>query len=274
LLLFAPIRVDRIHAQRALNGRKRTHPRIAALQLLEDEAVADVVHPGAPVALQARAEDAHLRHLRNQLVGEGAVAKMPADHREVLAVDEVGHQVARRLFVLGEQVVDSIQVGDFGARHGCLVRWAACSAAFVLQSTRSLRVRRTISPTERYEPSPGPRRTDTGEAPAGVGTAGAKGLDRIELLLSEIGHRGEHAAGNDYLLGSYRIATAPEPNSSRLMSLKSTGFDSPANNVGPWPASLGCTTNSYSSINPSSANASGSFTPPTSSPLPDSRLSC
>src|SRR5207247_3574965 len=51
-----------------------------------------------------------------------------------------------------------------------------------------------------------------------------------------------------YLLGSYRIATAPEPNSSRLTSFKSTCFDSPANNVGPWPASLGCTTNSYSSI--------------------------
>src|SRR5438876_11685082 len=77
-----------------------------------------------------------------------------------------------------------------------------------------------------------------------------------------------------YLLGSYRIATAPEPNSSRLTSVKSTHFDSPANNVGPWPASLGCTTNSYSSINPSSANASGSFTPPINSPLPDSRLSC
>jgi hypothetical protein len=49
-----------------------------------------------------------------------------------------------------------------------------------------------------------------------------------------------------YLLGSYRIAAAPEPNSCRLTSFKSTCFDSPANNVGPWPASLGCTTNSYS----------------------------
>jgi hypothetical protein len=44
------------------------------------------------------------------------------------------------------------------------------------------------------------------------------------------------------LLGSYRIATTPEPNSSRLTSFKSTRFDNPANNVGPWPASLGCTT--------------------------------
>ena len=40
------------------------------------------------------------------------------------------------------------------------------------------------------------------------------------------------------------------------------------------PPALGCTMNSYSSINPKSANAIGSFTPPTRSPLPDSRLSC
>src|SRR6266581_2565487 len=77
-----------------------------------------------------------------------------------------------------------------------------------------------------------------------------------------------------YLFGSYRIATAPDPNSSRLTSFKSRRFDNPANNVGPWPATLGCTTNSYSSISPSSANASGSVTPPVNSPLPDSCLSC
>src|SRR5919106_1385740 len=83
-----------------------------------------------------------------------------------------------------------------------------------------------------------------------------------------------HLAGkpDGYLLGSYRIATAPDPNSSRLTSFRSTSFDSPANNFGPWPTSLGCTTNSYSSINPSSANARGSCTPTTNSP--DSRLSC
>jgi hypothetical protein len=39
-------------------------------------------------------------------------------------------------------------------------------------------------------------------------------------------------------LGSYRIATAPEPNSRELTSFKSTYFDSPANNVGPYPAQL------------------------------------
>jgi len=66
--------------------------------------------------------------------------------------------------------------------------------------------------------------------------------------------RGFGFSADGYLLGTYRMATAPDPNSSRLTSFKSTGFESPANNVGPWPASLGCTTNSYSSINPNSAN--------------------
>src|SRR4051812_10149909 len=56
-----------------------------------------------------------------------------------------------------------------------------------------------------------------------------------------------------YLFGTYRIATAPEPNSTRLISFSSSRFDKPANKVGPCPATIGCTTNSYSSINPSSA---------------------
>jgi hypothetical protein len=33
-----------------------------------------------------------------------------------------------------------------------------------------------------------------------------------------------------------RIATAPEANSTRLTSFKSTRFDKPPDNVGPWPA--------------------------------------
>ena len=46
-------------------------------------------------------------------------------------------------------------------------------------------------------------------------------------------------SADGYRLGSYRMATAPEPNSSRFTSFKSICFDSPANNVGPWPASRG-----------------------------------
>jgi hypothetical protein len=74
-------------------------------------------------------------------------------------------------------------------------------------------------------------------------------------------------------LGSWRVAIAPEPSSTWLTGRKSTCFVSPASSVGPWSAIRGCTTNSYSSIRSSSVNASGSVTPPTSSPAPGSRFS-
>jgi len=71
-----------------------------------------------------------------------------------------------------------------------------------------------------------------------------------------------------HLLGSYRMATAPEAKSTRLTGFNSIRVDRPANNIGPWPVTLECTMNSYSSVRPSSANASGSLTPPTSSLYP------
>jgi hypothetical protein len=69
--------------------------------------------------------------------------------------------------------------------------------------------------------------------------AGRIGITPLDLPESFHDAAGSGRQAKGYLLGSYRIATAPEPNSSRLTSLKSTSFDSPANNVGPWPASLG-----------------------------------
>jgi len=57
-------------------------------------------------------------------------------------------------------------------------------------------------------------------------------------------------------------------------SLNRSRLESFVGRVDELAASLGCTTNSYSSINPSSANASGGVTPPTNSPFPGSCLSC
>ena len=42
-----------------------------------------------------------------------------------------------------------------------------------------------------------------------------------------------------YLLGSYRIATAPEANSSRRTGFKPRFIDRPANHVSPEPSGLG-----------------------------------
>jgi hypothetical protein len=79
---------------------------------------------------------------------------------------------------------------------------------------------------------------------------------------------------------SARTASPPPPSRSSAGSRASSRQTSmaPRTTSGPGPPAWlhqpGCTTNSYSSINPSSANAIGSFTPPTNGPLPGSRLSC
>ena len=69
-----------------------------------------------------------------------------------------------------------------------------------------------------------------------------------------------------YILGSYRIATAPERNSNRLTSFKSMGFDRPANSVGPWPTSWDAP-QLVLMINPSPPMPAGVL-PPMNSPLP------
>lgn len=63
---------------------------------------------------------------------------------------------------------------------------------------------------------------------AGVGAASASASEMYRNVFT-----GASAKRADYLLGSYRNTTAPEPNSSRSTSSRSRGFDSPANRVGP-----------------------------------------
>src|SRR3954470_9167519 len=99
-----------------------------------------------------------------------------------------------------------------------------------------------------------------------------RGVRRAESLDSRVeGVVRRALTSRSHRLGTYRVATAPEPYSNRLTSVRSRTFERPANSVGPWPTTLGCITNSYSSISPSSANESGRVRPPVNNPLPDWR---
>ena len=62
--------VDRVHRRATLHRRQRAQAAVAALELLHDQAVGDVVHARAAVALQIGAEDAELGHARNELTRE------------------------------------------------------------------------------------------------------------------------------------------------------------------------------------------------------------
>ena len=104
-------RVDRIHHERTLHRRERANARVAALELLHDQSVRDVVESRAAVLLgQVRAEHAERRHLGNELLRESAVDVALADDRKHLVVDELADAVANSALFFGEHAVDVVEV--------------------------------------------------------------------------------------------------------------------------------------------------------------------
>src|SRR6185369_14858578 len=91
LLLLRAVRVDRVHREAALHRRHRAQTAVAALELLHDQPVGDVVEPRAPVALEVRAEVAELAHPRNQMSRELLPAVALLEHRKALPLDERAH---------------------------------------------------------------------------------------------------------------------------------------------------------------------------------------
>ena len=111
LLFFGTERIDRIHHERALHRGERPHTRIAALQLLHDEPVGDVVQTGAAVLLgQIRAEQAELRHARNQLPGEFARDVRFPYHRHQVLIHPFSNCVTDRTLLFAEETVDVVEV--------------------------------------------------------------------------------------------------------------------------------------------------------------------
>src|SRR5262249_56158875 len=84
LLRVAAVGVNRVHDEAALHRRARPQPRVAALELLHDEAVRHVAEPGAAVAVERGTEDAELAELRDQCDGKGTGAMMLGHHRPEL----------------------------------------------------------------------------------------------------------------------------------------------------------------------------------------------
>ena len=111
LLLLGAERVDGVHHERALHRRERANARVAALELLHDEPVHDVVQPGAAVLLgEIGAEVAVLAHLGDELAREAAVDVGLTDDRQDFFVDEGADGVADGAFLFGEGGVDVEQV--------------------------------------------------------------------------------------------------------------------------------------------------------------------
>ncbi len=95
-LLFGAEGEDGIHDQRRLHADEAAHAAVAALEFLHDEAVFDVGHAGAAVAVQVRAKEAEFAHRLDKLSGEAAVAVALLDDGNEVVFDELARSVARR----------------------------------------------------------------------------------------------------------------------------------------------------------------------------------
>jgi hypothetical protein len=101
-LRLGAIGVDRVHHQRGLHRHHRAVAGVDALDLARDEAIADVVDARAAIAVDGRAEEAHLAHLAEDrgvglLVVEGV---LDPRHQLLLAILPGG--IADHPFVLAE----------------------------------------------------------------------------------------------------------------------------------------------------------------------------
>ncbi len=110
LLVIGAEGVDGIHDERGLDADEAAHAGVAALEFLHDEAVLDVGHAGAAVALEAGAEEAELAHLGNEFFGKAALAVALLDDGDEVVFDELAGGVAREALVVAEEAVEADEV--------------------------------------------------------------------------------------------------------------------------------------------------------------------
>ena len=110
--------------QRRLHADEGAHAGVAALQFLRHQAVFDVAHAGAAVALQGRAEESEIGHGLDQFAREAAGAVALFDDGDEVVFDELARGVADEALVVGEQGIelDEIDTAKFDGWHDDLLK--------------------------------------------------------------------------------------------------------------------------------------------------------
>lgn len=113
LLLFCAEGVDGIHDERGLDAGEAAQTGVAAFELLHDEAILDVGHAGAAVAVEVDAEEAELAHGFDELAREAAVAVALLDDGDEVVFDEVAGGFANHALVFSEEGVEVEEINAF-----------------------------------------------------------------------------------------------------------------------------------------------------------------
>jgi hypothetical protein len=106
LLLVGAEGVDGVHHQAGLHADKAAEAGVAAFQLLHHQAVLDVGHAGAAVALEVGAEEAQLAHDGDQFARKALGAEALLDDGDEVVFDKVARGFADEQFVLAEAGVE------------------------------------------------------------------------------------------------------------------------------------------------------------------------
>ena len=105
-LRVAPERMDGVHHQRALHGNKTAQTGIAALEFLGHQAIGDVGHAGAAIAVKIGAEKPEFAKLRNQVLGKRAFAAVLFNDGDDFVVHELAGGLADKFFFVVQQGIE------------------------------------------------------------------------------------------------------------------------------------------------------------------------
>ena len=100
LLLVRAVGVDRVHDEARLHRHEAAQSRVAALQLLADQAVADAVHARAVIALDRRAQQPQFGDFADEMLWKLVLLEGFAHHGNDAIIDEPRHGVPYHGFVV------------------------------------------------------------------------------------------------------------------------------------------------------------------------------
>ncbi len=116
--------VDGVHDECGLHADEAAESGVAAFQLLHHEAVLDVGHAGAAVALEVGAEEAEFSHDGDELARKALGAETFLDDGNEVVFDEVARGAANEEFVFAEAGIEMEEIDalEFES-HDDTCRW-------------------------------------------------------------------------------------------------------------------------------------------------------
>ncbi len=116
-MFVAAERENRKHHQGGLHADEAAEAGVPALELLHDQPVLDIAHPGASVAFQVSAEEAELTQLRNQFARETGVTEAVADQRQHAFIHKLPRRLPDHQLLFAELRVDRKIIHTGESRH-------------------------------------------------------------------------------------------------------------------------------------------------------------